>query len=128
MNASNREMFKEIGITDTRLYDLACAMEGLQSSLGKLDDSNNRRFIVWVDGFDSFADAMNAVVMGPSYAVGRAMDNLRNAMKRTDDSNHRRFVIWVDSFDSFADAMNAFAGQTSDWLQDFHLAGLRDDF
>ena len=81
MNASNREMFQEIGITDTRLYDLACAMEGLQSSLENLDDSN-----------------------------------------------HRRFIVWVDCFDSFADAMNAFAGQTSDWLQDFHLAGLRNDF
>jgi len=81
MNASNRDIFKTIGIADTRLYDLARAMEGLHSSLGKLDDSN-----------------------------------------------HRRFIVWVDCFDSFADAMNAFAGQTSDWLQDFHLAGLRNDF
>jgi hypothetical protein len=60
MNTSNREIFKEIGITDTRLYDLAYAMDNLHNAMSKMDDSNNRRFIVWVDSFDSFADAMNA--------------------------------------------------------------------
>ena len=60
MNTSNREIFKTIGITDTRLYDLAYAMDNLHNAMSKMDDSNNRRFIVWVDSFDSFADAMNA--------------------------------------------------------------------
>jgi hypothetical protein len=60
MNASNRDIFKTIGITDTRLYDLAYAMDNLHNAMSKMDDSNNRRFIVWVDSFDSFADAMNA--------------------------------------------------------------------
>jgi hypothetical protein len=60
MSTSNQEIFKEIGITDTRLYDLAYTMDGLHSSLSKMDGINNRRFINWVDSFDSFADAMNA--------------------------------------------------------------------
>jgi len=35
-------------------------MDNLHNAMSKMDDSNNRRFIVWVDSFDSFADAMNA--------------------------------------------------------------------
>ena len=60
MSTSNRDIFKTIGIADTRLYDLAYTMDGLHSSLSKMDGINNRRFINWVDSFDSFADAMNA--------------------------------------------------------------------
>jgi hypothetical protein len=60
MSTSNRDIFKTIGIADTRLYDLAYTMDSLHSTMGKMDDSNIRRFVIWVDSFDSFADAMNA--------------------------------------------------------------------
>ena len=60
MSRKMQVIFADMNIADTRWLDLYLAMSRLHTAMAEMDDTNNRRFINAIDGYDSFADFMNA--------------------------------------------------------------------
>jgi hypothetical protein len=56
---NSKDMFREIGIVDTRLYSMRRAMEELHTALAFADPDQRAIFTTWFDSHNGVRDAVN---------------------------------------------------------------------
>jgi hypothetical protein len=56
-----KDLFKEIGIVDSRLFSVRSALNELHSTFCHMDRGQRLILKEWFDSFDSITDAINAV-------------------------------------------------------------------
>jgi hypothetical protein len=57
---NSKDLFKDIGIVDSRLFAVRSTMERLHETFCYMDINQRRILKDWFDSFDSITDAINA--------------------------------------------------------------------